>query len=144
MEQILTANDNMVDAVVAFNDGTAGGAVAALTAQGMDGIAVSRQDGDHAALNRVAMGSQTVSVWKDSRDLGTAAAEIAVAMAGGAAMADIEGAQEWTAFAGAVMTAMFLTALPIVADNLCVVTDADWTTVETPCQGISGGSAPCS
>ncbi len=35
MEQILTANDNKVDAVVASNDGTAGGVVAALTAQGM-------------------------------------------------------------------------------------------------------------
>ena len=34
MEQILTANDNKVDAVVASNDGTAGGVVAALTAQG--------------------------------------------------------------------------------------------------------------
>ena len=52
MEQILTANDNKVDAVVASNDGTAGGAVAALTAQGMEGIPVSGQDGDHAALNR--------------------------------------------------------------------------------------------
>ena len=82
MEQILTANDNAVDAVVASNDGTAGGAVAALTAQGMDGIPVSGQDGDHAALNRVALGTQTVSVWKDARALGTAAAEIAVALSG--------------------------------------------------------------
>ena len=56
MEQILTAQDNKVDAVVASNDGTAGGAVAALTAQGMEGIPVSGQDGDHAALNRVAKG----------------------------------------------------------------------------------------
>ena len=38
MEQILTAQDNGVDAVVASNDGTAGGVVAALTAQGMEGI----------------------------------------------------------------------------------------------------------
>jgi D-xylose transport system substrate-binding protein len=35
MEQILTAQNNEVDAVVASNDGTAGGVVAALTAQGM-------------------------------------------------------------------------------------------------------------
>jgi D-xylose transport system substrate-binding protein len=37
MEQILTANNNNVDAVVAENDGMAGGVVAALAAQGMDG-----------------------------------------------------------------------------------------------------------
>jgi D-xylose transport system substrate-binding protein len=85
MEQILTAQDNKVDAVVASNDGTAGGVVAALTAQGMDGIPVSGQDGDHAALNRVAGGTQTVSVWKDARELGKAAGEIAVALAGGTA-----------------------------------------------------------
>ena len=81
MEQILTAQNNEVDAVVASNDGTAGGAVAALTAQGMEGIPVSGQDGDHAALNRVARGTQTVSVWKDARELGKVAGEIAVAMA---------------------------------------------------------------
>jgi len=71
MEQILTKNDNKVDAVVASNDGTAGGAIAALSAQGMAGaVPVSGQDGDHAALNRVALGTQTVSVWKDARELG--------------------------------------------------------------------------
>jgi len=89
MEQILTAQDNKVDAVVASNDGTAGGAVAALTAQGMEGTPVSGQDGDHAALNRVALGTQTVSVWKDARALGKAAGEIAAQLAGGTAMADV-------------------------------------------------------
>ncbi len=89
MEQILTANDNNVDAVVASNDGTAGGVVAALTAQGMEGIPVSGQDGDHAALNRIAQGTQTVSVWKDARDLGRNAGEIAVALASGTPMQDI-------------------------------------------------------
>ena len=92
MEQILTEQDNNVDAVVASNDGTAGGVVAALTAQGMQGIPVSGQDGDHAALNRVAAGTQTVSVWKDARELGKAAGEIAVALAGGAAAEDVDGA----------------------------------------------------
>ena len=35
MEQILTANNNAVDAVLAQNDGMAGGAIAALAAQGL-------------------------------------------------------------------------------------------------------------
>jgi len=43
----------------------AGGVVAALTGQGMAGtVPVSGQDGDAAALNRVAAGTQTVDVWK--------------------------------------------------------------------------------
>ena len=33
-------------------------------------VPVSGQDGDHAALNRIALGTQTVSVWKDARELG--------------------------------------------------------------------------
>lgn len=143
MEQILTAVDNEVDAVIASNDGTAGGVVAALAAQGMDGIPVSGQDGDHAALNRVALGTQTVSVWKDARDLGTTAAEIAVALASGTAMGDIEGAMEWTSPGGTTMTSMFLTPVPITAENLSVVVDAGWIELDALCQGVSGGPAPC-
>jgi D-xylose transport system substrate-binding protein len=142
MEQILTANDNMVDAVVASNDGTAGGAVAALTAQGMEGIAVSGQDGDHAALNRVALGTQTVSVWKDARELGRNAAEIAVALAADDAPM-IDGSVDWTSPGGTTLSSMFLAPVPITADNLSVVTDAGWITVESLCQGVTDGPAPC-
>ncbi|MCL6282420.1 D-xylose ABC transporter substrate-binding protein [Ruegeria sp. 2012CJ41-6] len=143
MEQILTANDNKVDAVVASNDGTAGGAVAALTAQGMEGTPVSGQDGDHAALNRVANGTQTVSVWKDARELGKAAGEVAVAMAGGASGSDVDGAGEWTSPAGTVMTAKFLAPVPVTKDNLTAVVDAGWITQDALCQGVTGGPAPC-
>ncbi len=45
MEQILTDNDNNVDAVVASNDGTAGGAIAALAAQGLDGVVAGLRPG---------------------------------------------------------------------------------------------------
>ena len=76
MEQFLTANSNKVDAVLSENDGMAGGVVAALTAQGLAGkVPVSGQDGDAAALNRVALGTQTVDVWKDARLLGKAAGD---------------------------------------------------------------------
>ncbi len=47
MEQILTKTGGKVDAVVASNDGTAGGVVAALTAKGIRGIPVSGQDARH-------------------------------------------------------------------------------------------------
>ena len=143
MEQILTANDNNVDAVVASNDGTAGGVVAALTAQGMEGIPVSGQDGDHAALNRVALGTQTVSVWKDARDLGRAAGEIAIAMANGTAMEDIEGTVEFETPGGNTMNARFLAPVPITQENLSLVVDAGWISQEALCQGVTDGPAPC-
>ncbi|SPH19836.1 D-xylose-binding periplasmic protein [Ascidiaceihabitans donghaensis] len=137
MEQILTAQDNKVDAVVASNDGTAGGVVAALTAQGMEGIPVSGQDGDHAALNRVATGTQTVSVWKDARALGTAAAEAAVALAAGET---VEGSGEWTSPAGTTLQARFLEPVPVTADNLSVVIDAGWIEKDKLCAGSSNAA----
>ena len=144
MEQILTANDNGVDAVVASNDGTAGGVVAALTAQGMEGIPVSGQDGDHAALNRVALGTQTVSVWKDARELGKAAGEIAVALAkSDGNMMKVDGHVMWESPAGTKMTAKFLAPVPVTKDNLTAVTDAGWIAQDKLCQGVTGGPAPC-
>lgn len=139
MEQFLTANNNNVDAVVASNDGTAGGVVAALSSQGMDGdVPVSGQDGDHAALNRVALGTQTVSVWKDARDLGHAAANIAFLMANGTPIDRVPGATIWMdGPRGVTMNAMFLNPMPITRDNLHVVIDAGWVGRDTICQGVT-------
>jgi D-xylose transport system substrate-binding protein len=142
MEQFLTANNNEVDAVVAANDGTAGGAIAALAAQGLDGaVPVSGQDADHAALNRIALGTQTVSVWKDSRELAAAAAEIAVELAGGAALADIDGSVMFNGGPNGVeMTSMFLAPVAITQDNLDVVIDAGWVGQDVVCQGVAAGT----
>jgi D-xylose transport system substrate-binding protein len=137
MEQILTQANNEVDAVVASNDGTAGGVVAALTAQGMEGIPVSGQDGDMAALNRVAMGTQTVSVWKDSRELGRTAGEVAVALAGGATFDQVEGAAEFTTPGGNTVWSILLAPQPITRDNLNLVLDAGWIAKDMLCQGVN-------
>ncbi|MFM8645370.1 MAG: substrate-binding domain-containing protein, partial [Actinomycetota bacterium] len=68
MEQVLSAEGNKVDAVLAQNDGMAGGVIAALAAQGLAGkVPVSGQDAEQAALNRVALGTQSLTVWKDAR-----------------------------------------------------------------------------
>jgi D-xylose transport system substrate-binding protein len=144
MEQFLTANNNDIDAVVASNDGTAGGAIAALEAQGLAGsVPVSGQDGDHAALNRIALGTQTVSVWKDSRELGKAAAEIANQLADGTAMDAVTGATKWSDGPNGVeMNAIFLAPNPITKDNLNVVIDAGWVTKDVVCQGVAAGSTP--
>ncbi len=145
MEQILTANNNKVDAVVSENDGMAGGVVAALAAQGMAGsVPVSGQDGDHAALNRVARGTQTVSVWKDARELGKAAGNIAAALADGTAMEAVDGAVKWSGGAkGVEMNAMFLKPVPITKDNLGVVIDAGWISKEKACEGAMAGVNGC-
>lgn len=143
MEQILTANNNNVNAVLAQNDGMAGGAIAALTAQGMN-IAVGGQDGDHAALNRVARGTQVVSVWKDARQLGTAAGNIAAQLADGTALDAIDGAVKWSGGANGVeMNAIFLDPTPITKDNINVVIDAGHIEKDKVCEGAMDGVAGC-
>lgn len=140
VEQILTKNANKVDAVVASNDGTAGGAVAALSARGLKGVPVSGQDGDHAALNRVALGTQTVSVWKDARDLGREAATAAIALAGGKKVA---GASTWSDGEKKIpMQAIFLKAVPITRANLDVVVKAGHITKDALCKGVDKASGP--
>jgi len=143
MEQILTKNGGKVDAVVASNDGTAGGAIAALSSKGLKGVPVSGQDGDHAALNRVAMGTQTVSVWKDARLLGKEAAAAAVALAAGK---KVDGAVTWAEGEKKVaMQSKFLKPVPITRDNLDVVIKAGWITKDEACKGVAkdGGPAAC-
>jgi D-xylose transport system substrate-binding protein len=142
MEQFLTANRNKIDAVVASNDGTAGGVVAALTAQGLAGsIPVSGQDGDHAALNRVALGTQTVSVWKDSRELGKTAGDAAMKLAKGTKLAALPGTVTWADGPRKVpMTSILLKPVAITKDNLDLVTGAGWVSKDVVCRGVKQGT----
>jgi len=140
MEQILTRNGNKVDAVVASNDGTAGGVVAALSARGISGVPVSGQDGDQAALNRVALGTQTVSVWKDARELGREAADAAIDLAGGK---PVPGTVKWTGGDHKVtLDSKFLKPVAITRANLDVVVKAGWITKDNLCRGVNAAQAP--
>ncbi len=141
MEQFLTENNNDVQAVVSSNDGMAGGVVAALAAQGLDGVVpVSGQDGDGAALNRVALGTQTVDVWKDARLLGRTAGEVAALLAAGTAMEDVPSMLKFTTPEGNEMFSILLSPIPITIDNLDLVVTAGWITVEDLCKDVEAGS----
>jgi D-xylose transport system substrate-binding protein len=141
MEQFLTKNNNKVDAVLSENDGMAGGVVAALAAQGLAGqVPVSGQDGDHAALNRIALGTQTVSVWKDARELGKQAATVAIELAKGTALDKVDGAVKFSGGPKKVeMNSLFLKPVAITKDNLNVVIDAGWISKAEVCQGVPAG-----
>ncbi|MGO2513881.1 D-xylose ABC transporter substrate-binding protein [Marinomonas polaris] len=84
MENGLTANANKIDAVVASNDSTAGGAIQALAAQGLSGkVVISGQDADLAAMRRIVAGTQTMTVYKPISKLAKTSAEMAVKLARG-------------------------------------------------------------
>src|SRR6266498_3576919 len=70
MENILTAQNNDIDAVVASNDGTALGALQAMKAQGLVGkVPISGQDATADGSNSIVKGELTVSILKDIRNL---------------------------------------------------------------------------
>ncbi len=82
MENALTRTGNKVDAVGVSNDGTAGGAIQALSEQGLAGkVLVSGQDAELAACQRIAAGAQTMTVYKPIKLLADKAAEVAIKMA---------------------------------------------------------------
>jgi len=82
MENALTRSDNKVDAVVAANDGVASGAIQALSEQGLAGrTLVSGQDAELSACQRIAAGTQSMTVYKPIARLAYKAAEVAVKLA---------------------------------------------------------------
>jgi D-xylose transport system substrate-binding protein len=141
MEQFLTANQNKVDAVLSENDGMAGGVVAALDAQGLAGqVPVSGQDGDQAALNRVALGTQTVDVWKDSRLLGEATGKAALQLCTNPDPSKVTGIAPFTTPGGNTVSSILLEPNPITQDNLAPVLDAGWIDQATLCAGVPAGT----
>lgn len=83
-ENALTQNNDQVVAVVASNDGTAGGAIQALEEKKLTGkVLVSGQDADLPALQRIVQGTQTMTIYKPIQPLAHSAAEAAVKLARG-------------------------------------------------------------
>ncbi|AOT72613.1 sugar ABC transporter substrate-binding protein [Geosporobacter ferrireducens] len=74
IENALTVNKNDIQGIVAPNDGTAGAAIQALAAQGLDGkVPVTGQDAEVDAIKRIIEGTQGMTIFNDIRDLGRAA-----------------------------------------------------------------------
>ena len=78
----ITASGSSIDAVLASNDGTAGGAIQALSEEGLAGkVLVTGQDADTVALQRIAAGTQAMTIYKPLKTLTRGAAELAVQVA---------------------------------------------------------------
>ena len=81
-----------------------------------------------------------MSVWKDARDLGKAAADIAVALAKGKM---VDNAIKWSGGPkGIEMNAILLKPVPITQENLGTVIKAGWVTKQVVCQGVDSATAP--
>lgn len=81
----LTSTGNKIDAIVASNDGTAGGAIAALGAAGIPPgqVLVTGQDAELSALQRIVQGEQTMTIYKPIQPLAKSAVDAAMKLARG-------------------------------------------------------------
>ena len=81
-EDALTRTGNKIQAIVASNDGTAGGAISALEAAGLAGkVLVTGQDAQKDACQRIIKGTQTMTIYKPIRPLASAAVDAAIKLA---------------------------------------------------------------
>ena len=84
VQAAITLHGTAFDAILASNDGTAGGAIQALTEEGLAGkILVTGQDAELTACQRIVNGVQAMTVYKPIARCARAAAELAVKMATG-------------------------------------------------------------
>jgi D-xylose transport system substrate-binding protein len=161
MEAIIdkaNSDGKKIDAILAENDSTALGVVAALTAKNYGFPPLSGQDGDPANLNNVALGKQYVDVWKNSNELGKAAGAAALDLCKGMKMADLKlpdglldptvapvaglGVQDFTTPNGTVVKSLILQPSPLLAADLQKVIDGGWITKEKLCAGVDAATAP--
>ena len=81
-EDALTRTGNRIDAIVASNDGTAGGAISALEAAGLAGkVLVTGQDAQKDAVQRIVRGTQTMTIYKQIQPLAFSAVDAAAKLA---------------------------------------------------------------
>ncbi|MBS1792565.1 MAG: substrate-binding domain-containing protein [Acidobacteria bacterium] len=81
-ENALTQNGDKIDAFVVSNDGMASGVISALESKNLTGkILVTGQDAEKAALQRIAEGKQTMTVYKPIIPLANAAVDAAIKLA---------------------------------------------------------------
>jgi D-xylose transport system substrate-binding protein len=115
MTQALESCKDNVAAVVAANDGTAGGAIQALQEHHLDGkVLVSGQDADLAAIIRILSGTQTMTVYRSFASEAKLAAEAAVHLGSGSAVPNAA-----SMFNGSkTVPALFVTPIVVTKNNV--------------------------
>jgi D-xylose transport system substrate-binding protein len=115
MSKAIDSTKGDVAAVVASNDGTAGGAIQALQEHKLAGkVLVSGQDADLAAIIRILDGTQTMTVYKPIGLQARTAAEVAVSLAAGTPIKNSVSILNGTK----TVQAIFLSPVVVTKDNV--------------------------
>jgi D-xylose transport system substrate-binding protein len=146
-----------IQAVLAENDSTALGVVAAFKSKNAPIVPISGQDGDPANLNNVAKGLQYVDVWKNSNVLGQMAGAAALQLCAGKTLDAItvpdgldskvatpagSKATDFTTPGKNTVKSFIFTPTPLTAENLNLVIEGGWITKDKLCAGVDPATAP--
>lgn len=84
VKEALISSNNNVDAILAPNDSIAGAAIEALQEQGLAGkVVVTGQDAELAAIRRIIQGTQSMTLFKDTRESARKTIDVAIQLANG-------------------------------------------------------------
>lgn len=140
-EQILTAANNEVDAVIVANDGMAGGVISALTNVGLNGIPVTGQDASAGGLQNILKGDQYMTVYKPIKAEAEAAAALALALVNGE---EPSGVDATVNNGTSDVPSILLVPVSVTIDNIEETVIADgFRTIEEICVDDAASAAIC-
>ena len=133
MTQALTALNNKVDGVYAANDGTAGGAIAAMKSGGIKPLPpVTGQDAELAGIQRIVAGEQYMTVYKAIKPEAEGAATLAYDLATGKSVPSSMTSGNKVNNGSKDVPSVLLTPVSVTKDNIkdTVVKDGYWSTTD--------------
>jgi D-xylose transport system substrate-binding protein len=142
-EAALTRLGKAVGGVLVANDGMAGGVVAALTEQHLQGqVVVTGQDATDAGLQRVLTGTQTMTVYKSIPQEAKVAAQVAVGLLQGKSDAVTGVAKTSTDNGAGSVPSVLLTPQIITKSDVDIAVKDGATTWTSLCKGIPVADCP--
>jgi D-xylose transport system substrate-binding protein len=131
-EQMLTNNDNNIQAVLAANDGLGNAAIVGLRGQGLNGqVPVTGQDATVQGLQNIALGDQCMTVYKPVPQEAQAAAEAAIALRNGE---EVE-AEDTVNNENIDVPSLLLEPIAVTAENLSQPIEDGFVELEAVCTG---------
>jgi D-xylose transport system substrate-binding protein len=143
MAQALTKLNNNVQGVLSANDGLAGGVIAALKSQHLDGkVLVTGQDATTAGLQNILRGTQSMSVYKPITQEGAVAARVAVGLATGKKNAVAAVAKTRVSNGAGRVPSVLLTPIAVTKSNIGLVVKTGGATWKAICSGLPTNLCP--
>jgi len=135
-EQLFTQNGGKIDAVISANDTMAGGIIARLKANGLNGkVPVTGQDASVEGLQNILTGDQCMTVYKAVEKEANAAAELAISLVNGEEGSELATETVKDTEAGTDVPSVLETPEIVYRDNVKDVIDDGFQPAEEVCAG---------